>query len=198
MFSSLFSLCNMADTRRVVGGSAWARADAVSKDAKRIYGSKLNTTWLHGTVLEVKTEKKNAASKRATTYIKARYMCGNAEKEATLSVQVLKATEPTGAGVAIAPNPIVVREEEGMFLVVACAPVFNPVILISLLQKHYCSLQLQLLHALVSGKHYCSLQLQLLHALVSGFWIETRMRALDRGRDLASPVLHRLTMVVTG
>ena len=70
----------MADTRRVVGGSAWARAEHVSRDAKRIYGSKLNTTWLHGTVLDVKTEKNSAASKRVTTYVKARYMCGDSEK----------------------------------------------------------------------------------------------------------------------
>jgi len=167
----------MADTRRVVGGYARAQSDAVSRDAKRIYGSKLNTTWLQGTFLEVQSCKKNAASKRPTTYVKARYMCGDAEKEATLSLQVLKAVEPTVAGVAVAPNPIVVQQEEGMFLVVADAPVFDPVILMSLLQRHD-----------------CSLSLQLLHALVSGFWIETRMRT----RDLESMVLHRLTMVGTG
>ncbi len=31
-----------------------------------------------------------------------------------------------GAGVAVAPNPFVVREEEGMLLVVACAPACAP------------------------------------------------------------------------
>jgi len=167
----------MADTRRVVGGSAWARAEHVSKDAKRIYGSKLNTTWLHGTVLDVKTAKKTPASKRTTTYVKARYMCGDAEKEVSLSVQVLKAADPTNAGVAVAPNPIVVQQEEGMLLVVAGALVLKPVVLMSLLQKHD-----------------CSLSLQLLHALVSGFWIEMRMRT----RDLESTVWHQPTMVGTG
>jgi hypothetical protein len=84
----------MPDTRRIVGGAVWARADAVSRDARRIYGSELNNTWLRGNVLEVMTQRKNASSKRATTYVKASYMCGNTEKVTILPLQVLKDKDP--------------------------------------------------------------------------------------------------------
>ena len=41
------------DGRRVVGGSVFAKAMAVSNDSKRIFGVLWNSTWLRGTVLEV-------------------------------------------------------------------------------------------------------------------------------------------------
>ena len=84
----------MADTRRSLGGSVWARADSVSRDAKRIYGSQVGNTWLEGTVIEVVSQKKNPSAKRATTYVKARYVVGNTEKITTLPLQVLKDKEP--------------------------------------------------------------------------------------------------------
>ena len=84
----------MPDPRRIVGGTVWARAEAVSKDAKRIYGSNSSTTWLRGIVLEVITQRKSAAAKRATTYVKALYMCGNTEKVTILPLQVLKEQDP--------------------------------------------------------------------------------------------------------
>jgi Transposase IS4 len=90
----IFLYQTMPDLRRVVGGSVWARAEAVSRDAKRIYGSEVGNTWLHGTVLEVLTGRKNATAKRATTYVKATYHCGNTEKVVTLPLQVLKDKDP--------------------------------------------------------------------------------------------------------
>ena len=66
----------MTDTRRSVGGSVWARADSVTRDAKRIYGNQVGNTWLRGTVVEVVSQKKNAAAKRATTYVKQGILLG--------------------------------------------------------------------------------------------------------------------------
>jgi Transposase IS4 len=82
------------DTRRCVGGFVWAKAEAVSRDAKRVYGRELDNTWLRGTVLEVLTNKRNESSKRTTTYIKARYMVGRMEKEAIIPLASLKRTDP--------------------------------------------------------------------------------------------------------
>lgn len=64
------------DPRRVVGGTCWARAEAVTHDAKRIYGASLAKMWVKGTVLEVKSVLRDQA-KRATTYINANYQVGN-------------------------------------------------------------------------------------------------------------------------
>jgi hypothetical protein len=86
----------MADTRRVVGGSCWAKAEAVSHDSKRVYGAKVGSTWLKGTVVEV-IAKRSEGSRRTVNYIKARYMVGNEEKIKVLSLQVLKAKDPTPA-----------------------------------------------------------------------------------------------------
>jgi Transposase IS4 len=84
----------MADTRRVVGGSCWAKAESVSHDAKRVYGGKSESTWLKGTVLEVISRRPEGA-KRSVNYVKASYMVGNAEKVKILSLQVLKAKDPS-------------------------------------------------------------------------------------------------------
>jgi Transposase IS4 len=87
-------LFTMPDTRRVIGGRVWARADAVSNDAKRIYGSEASNVWLEGIVQEVMSQKRNASSKRATTYVKAMYRCGNMERVKILPLQVLKDKDP--------------------------------------------------------------------------------------------------------
>jgi Transposase IS4 len=72
----------------------WAKAEAVSRDAKRVYGSEVSNTWLRGTVLEVLTQRRNAASKRSTTYVKAAFMCGNLAKTSILPLQTLKDKDP--------------------------------------------------------------------------------------------------------
>ena len=82
----------MPDNRRVIGGHVWARADAVTKDARRIYGTEVTNTWLHGIVLDLISQRRNATSKRATTYVKATYFCGATQKEAILPLQVLSST----------------------------------------------------------------------------------------------------------
>ena len=87
----------MPDTRRIIGGDVWARADAVSRDARRIYGSEINNTWLRGIVLEVMCQRKSATSKRSTTYVKAAYRCGNMQKVTILPLQVLKDKDPKAA-----------------------------------------------------------------------------------------------------
>ena len=43
----------MPDTRRQVGGNVWAKAEAVSREAKRVFGAAVGRTWVRGTVLEV-------------------------------------------------------------------------------------------------------------------------------------------------
>ena len=88
----------MPDTCRDIGGSVWARAEAVSRDAKRIYGIEAGNTWLRGVVLDVMTQRKNAASRRSTTYVRASYMCGNTEKVTILPLQVLKDKDPREDG----------------------------------------------------------------------------------------------------
>jgi Transposase IS4 len=85
------------DTRRIVGGTCWAKAEQVTKDAKRVYGSASGETYLRGTVLEVEMRLANAQSKRRTCYVKARYMCGNLPKEATLCISQLKASHGTAS-----------------------------------------------------------------------------------------------------
>ena len=41
------------DPRRIVGGSVWAKATAVSNDSRRIYGVDADKHWLRGEVVEV-------------------------------------------------------------------------------------------------------------------------------------------------
>jgi hypothetical protein len=82
------------DARRVVGGFVWAKADAVSRDAKRIYGRELPNTWLRGTVMEVVSQKKTPAQKRATTYIRAHFRVGTETKVALIPLQSLKDSDP--------------------------------------------------------------------------------------------------------
>lgn len=82
-----------ADPRRVVGGAVWAKADAVSKDCKRIYGAQIKNKWLRGEVLEIKSLLKDGG-KRPTTYIEALYTVGSKAKIKLLSLQTLKAEDP--------------------------------------------------------------------------------------------------------
>ena len=93
------------DERRIIGGFVWAKADAVSRDAKRIYGKELARTWLRGTVLQVLSQKKTPAQKRASTYIKALYMVGLTEKVAIITISRLKATDPRLVVEVPAPAP---------------------------------------------------------------------------------------------
>jgi len=82
------------DSRREVGGIVWAKAEAVSKDAKRIYGAGISDKWIMGTVIEVLSQKKSQQSNRATTYVRASYKIGDTTKEKLLSLQSLKPQEP--------------------------------------------------------------------------------------------------------
>lgn len=84
----------MADTRRLVGGTVWAKAGSVTRDAGRIFGAGASEKWLKGIVLEVLSQKKNDNARRSTTYVKALYKVGNAEKTVILSLQSLKAKDP--------------------------------------------------------------------------------------------------------
>jgi len=81
------------DTRRIVDGLCYAKAEAVTHDAKRIYGAATSETWLPGTVLEVINHKPDNA-KRATTYILAKYKVGNTEHEKSIPLQSLRANVP--------------------------------------------------------------------------------------------------------
>ena len=83
------------DSRKQVGGLCYAKADAVSHDAKQIYGVLLDEKWLAGTVLEVLQHKPENA-KRATTWIKAKYKIGNKEYVKSILLQSLKPQAPEG------------------------------------------------------------------------------------------------------
>jgi len=83
------------DSRKEVRDIRCAKAEAVSRDAKRIYGVLLSETWLQGTVLEVINHKPDNA-KRNTTYIRAKYKIGNKEYEKSIPLQSLKACAPDG------------------------------------------------------------------------------------------------------
>jgi len=85
------------DSRREVGGIAWAKAEAVSKDCKRIYGAGIKDKCIMGTVIQVFRHKKHEKSKRTTTYVKALYKFGNSQKEKSLSLQTLLAQDPAAA-----------------------------------------------------------------------------------------------------
>ena len=72
----------------------WAKAEHVSKDAKRIYGSLISKTWLSGIVVNVFSQQKDGA-KRATTMVTARYRVGSEEKTKDLPLQSLKDKDPS-------------------------------------------------------------------------------------------------------
>jgi hypothetical protein len=86
----------MPDTRRVIGGTVWARAEAVSHDAKRIYGAQLSRTWLRGTVSAITSTLRREYSKRATTFVTATYRLGNNDYVKILPLQMLKDVVPEG------------------------------------------------------------------------------------------------------
>ena len=91
------------DVRRQVGGTVWAKADAVSREAKRVYGAAVGRTWLRGSVLEV-LSRRNEGGKRAVTYVRGLYMVGNKEVEATISLQTLKDKDPNSPGTPSTPS----------------------------------------------------------------------------------------------
>jgi len=92
------------DSRREVGGLVWAKADSISHDFNRTFGARHADKWLLGTVLEAYKTKKNANSKRTTTYVTASYKVGDITKEKLLSLQTLQPQDPTV--VAAAPAPL--------------------------------------------------------------------------------------------
>lgn len=92
------------DPRRVVGGSVWARATHVSRDARRIYGVDADKKWLRGIVLEVLTSRPEG-SRRATTLVKARYQVGDSEKIKLINLAQLKKEDQGTTGEAPPPAP---------------------------------------------------------------------------------------------
>ena len=82
------------DPRRIVGGSVWAKATAVSNDSRRIYGVDADKHWLRGEVVEVLVSRPEGA-RRATTLIRAKYKVGESEKEKILGLAQLKKDDPS-------------------------------------------------------------------------------------------------------
>ena len=82
------------DPRRVVGGSVWAKATAVSNDSRRIYGVDADKHWLRGEVVEVLVNRPEGA-RRATTLIRARYKVGDSVKDKILGLFQLKKEDPS-------------------------------------------------------------------------------------------------------
>ena len=77
------------------------------------YGTEVTDKWLHGIVIEVMSQRRNANSKRATTYVKANYRCGDAFKIAILPLQVLKERNPSVPVAAPVNNvPASLNEDE--------------------------------------------------------------------------------------
>ena len=91
------------DSRRVVGGTAWAKATHVSRDARRIYGAEVDKKWLRGTVIEVMTSRPEG-SKRATTMIKARFQVGDTEKVKCINLAQTKKEDPNMIQEASSPR----------------------------------------------------------------------------------------------
>jgi len=83
------------DSRRQVGGLCYAKAEAVTHDAKRIYGALLDEKWIAGTVTKV-VNHRPTGSKRSTTYIIAKYKIGNKEHTKSIPLQSLKPQGPEG------------------------------------------------------------------------------------------------------
>ena len=110
------------DSRVVVGGAVWARAEAISRDYKRILGNQFKTKWIGGVVVRVEKRKTTAAGKRATTYVTGKFPCGKDDttkqviyKEKELSLQTLKdrdpnAVEPSTVTNNVAPPPTAIAE----------------------------------------------------------------------------------------
>ena len=102
------------DSRVVVGGAVFARAEAISRDFKRILGNQFKTKWIEGVVVRAEKRKASDAAKRATTYVTGKYPCG---KDATgqqeykvreLPLQSVKDKDPStlatsNNGSAVAP-----------------------------------------------------------------------------------------------
>jgi len=84
-------------SRRQVGGLCCAKADAVSHDAKQIYGAGLDETWIAGMVTKV-VNHRPTGSKRSTTYIVAKHKVGNKEYKKSIPLQSLKAQALEGPG----------------------------------------------------------------------------------------------------
>jgi hypothetical protein len=90
------------DPQQVVGVEVWAKADAISRDFKRILGNKFKTAWIKGEVVSVEKKKVNPTAKQSTTYVTAKYPCEvhNGEqryKEKQLPLQTLKEKDPNPA-----------------------------------------------------------------------------------------------------
>ena len=83
-----------ADPRRIVGGSVWAKATAISNDSTRIYGVDADKMWIRGEVMDVLVNRPEGA-RRATTLIKAKYSVGNSEKVKILGLGQLKKEDPS-------------------------------------------------------------------------------------------------------
>ena len=98
------------DSRVVVGGAVWARAESISRDFKRILGSQFKTKWIQGTVVNVEKRKSSDAAKRATTYVEGKYPCEvkNGQqlyKFKSLPLQSLKAKDPFEEAAPVANVP---------------------------------------------------------------------------------------------
>ena len=65
----------------------WAKATAVSRDSRRIYGVDVDKLYLRGTVLEVMVSSRPEGARRASTLIKARYTVGDRELVKIISLQ---------------------------------------------------------------------------------------------------------------
>jgi len=83
------------DSRKEVGGLCYAKAEAATHDAKRIFGAGVGDKWIQGTVTEV-INHQPTRSKRATTYILADYNVGNKVYNKSIPLQLLKAQLPEG------------------------------------------------------------------------------------------------------
>ena len=81
------------DPRRIAGGSCWAKSTSVSNDSRRIYGVEASKMWLRGTVIEVMNIRPEGGQ-RSTTWIKAKYHVGNAEKIKLINIAQLKKEDP--------------------------------------------------------------------------------------------------------
>jgi hypothetical protein len=104
----------MADPRWVVGNPVWAKAMQVSKDCRRIYGADVDKLWLHGTVLEIITQRKENA-RRATTLVKASYVVGNGERVKIINISQLKKDDPNSTPEVILPPPPAINPQaEGL------------------------------------------------------------------------------------
>ena len=88
------------DSRVTVGGVVWARAEAISRDFKRILGNQFKSQWIKGTVIQVEKRKASEFAKRSTTYVEGKYPCGeDAQKQPIfkfkfLSLGTLKDKDP--------------------------------------------------------------------------------------------------------